>query len=213
MEAALALADHLDESAILAMHARLLGQRRLGGPRRQIPRRAGLDRPEPDQPARRVARRPAGRAGARGDGRPGPLPGRDDVPVIVQAAVAHAQFETIHPFADGNGRTGRALVHAILRGKGVMTRTTAPVSAGLLTDTEAYFSALGAYRRGDARPIVEQFTRASRYAAFTGERLVDDLAALVDAARGALTDACGPRHPPGGSFPCSSRTRSSAPAS
>src|SRR4051795_6021749 len=39
--------------------------------------------------------------------------GRTDLPVLAQAAIAHAQFETIHPFADGNGRTGRALIHAM----------------------------------------------------------------------------------------------------
>ncbi len=188
MEAALALADHLDESAVLAMHARLLGGQR------GWEDRAGRYRDELVWVGRsRISPRGASHVAPQAEQVPAAMAdlvrylARDDVPVIVQAAIAHAQFETIHPFADGNGRTGRALVHAILRGKGVMTRTTAPVSAGLLTDTEAYFSALGAYRRGDARPIVEQFTRASRYAAFTGERLVDDLAAQVDAARGALT--------------------------
>ena len=43
----------------------------------------------------------------------------DDHPALVQAAIAHAQFETIHPFADGNGRTGRALIHVILRRRGL----------------------------------------------------------------------------------------------
>ncbi|WP_277932448.1 Fic family protein [Rhodococcus opacus] len=41
---------------------------------------------------------------------------RVDVTVIAQIAVAHAQFETIHPFLDGNGRVGRALIQAMLRG-------------------------------------------------------------------------------------------------
>ena len=57
---------------------------------------------------------------------------RTDIPLLTQAALAHAQFETIHPFNDGNGRTGRALVHALLKGGGATTRTTLPVSAGLL---------------------------------------------------------------------------------
>lgn len=53
----------------------------------------------------------------------------------MQAALAHAQFETIHPFPDGNGRVGRALIQAMLRG-GQLTRNVAvPVSAGLPHDT------------------------------------------------------------------------------
>jgi Fic family protein len=62
---------------------------------------------------------------------------RVDLPVLVECAIAHAQFETIHPFNDGNGRVGRALVHAMLRHADVTRRITVPVSAGLLTDTSA----------------------------------------------------------------------------
>lgn len=40
---------------------------------------------------------------------------RSDLPLVAQVAIAHAQFETIHPFNDGNGRTGRAPVHAMLK--------------------------------------------------------------------------------------------------
>jgi Fic family protein len=111
---------------------------------------------------------------------------RDDLPVIAQCAIAHAQFETIHPFADGNGRVGRALVHAILRNKGLTSNTTPPVSAGLLTDTEGYFAALEAYRRGDARPIVECFANASRFAASSGRGLIDSLAAQIGLSRSKL---------------------------
>lgn len=107
---------------------------------------------------------------------------RQDIPPIIQAAVAHAQFETIHPFGDGNGRTGRALVHALLRGKRMTRSTTIPVSAGLLTDTGRYFGALTAYRAGDAGPIIERFAFASRYASIEGRRLIDDLeTVLIDA--------------------------------
>nr|WP_268870454.1 Fic family protein [Corynebacterium imitans] len=44
---------------------------------------------------------------------------RRDVPALAQAAIAHAQLETIRPFADGNGRTGRALVHVLLKSRGL----------------------------------------------------------------------------------------------
>jgi len=102
---------------------------------------------------------------------------RDDVPVLTQASVAHAQFETIHPFADGNGRTGRALVHALLRSKAVTRHVTVPVSGGLLHDRDAYVRALGDYRRGDPEPIVTTFAlaglRAVRHGRAMRERLAE----------------------------------------
>ena len=101
---------------------------------------------------------------------------RTDMSVLVHAAIAHAQFETIHPFADGNGRTGRALVHALLKRGRATTRLTVPVSAGLLVDTESYFDALTAYRQGDAAPIVERFSQAAFAAVSNGRRLDSDLA-------------------------------------
>ncbi|WP_245700919.1 Fic family protein [Sanguibacter gelidistatuariae] len=120
---------------------------------------------------------------------------RDDLPVVVQAAIAHAQFETIHPFVDGNGRTGRALVHAIMRSKGVVTDTTAPISAGLLRDTRGHFDALTQYHRGNARPVMERFADASRFATRSGAHLVDALAGEVGSARermsGLRSDAAG----------------------
>ena len=106
--------------------------------------------------------------------------GRDDLPILAQCAIAHAQFETIHPFIDGNGRVGRALIHAMLRGKGLTPTMTPPVSAGILHDTERYFDALTAYREGDARPILECFSSAARYAAHTGTELIDTLSAILD---------------------------------
>jgi len=105
---------------------------------------------------------------------------RTDLPAIVQAAIAHAQFETIHPFVDGNGRTGRALVHSILRNRRITKYTTAPISAGILRNTAAYFDALKAFRSGDAAPIVHTFINASIFAANTGKDLIDSLAAQLD---------------------------------
>jgi Fic family protein len=100
---------------------------------------------------------------------------RDDLPVLAQTAIAHAQFETIHPFPDGNGRVGRALIQAMLRG-GQLTRNVAvPVSAGLLHDTGSYFEALGAYRAGDVAPIVRAIAEASFAAVHNGRILVADL--------------------------------------
>lgn len=100
---------------------------------------------------------------------------RVDLPVLVQTAIAHAQFETIHPFPDGNGRVGRALIQAMLRG-GQLTRNVAvPVSAGLLHDTGRYFDALGAYRSGDIAPIVRSIAEASFAAVHNGRILVEDL--------------------------------------
>ena len=70
----------------------------------------------------------------------------DELPAVVQAAIAHAQFETIHPFADGNGRTGRALIHVILRRRGPATHVLPPVSLVLATRAKDYENGLTATR-------------------------------------------------------------------
>ena len=75
----------------------------------------------------------------------------DSLPAVAQAAIAHAQFETIHPFVDGNGRTGRALIHMVLRRRGLATRVLVPVSLVLATWAQDYIEGLTAYRyRGPA---------------------------------------------------------------
>jgi Fic family protein len=70
----------------------------------------------------------------------------DELPAVVQAALAHAQFETIHPFIDGNGRTGRALIHVILRRRGLAPVVVPPVSLVLATWSQDYGNGLTATR-------------------------------------------------------------------
>jgi len=100
---------------------------------------------------------------------------RNDIPVLVQASIAHAQFETIHPFSDGNGRTGRALIGALLRNKGITEKVTIPVSSGLLANTRAYFDALSAYQNGDPGAITEMFAESTFSATENGRQLADSI--------------------------------------
>ena len=65
---------------------------------------------------------------------------------LVQAAIAHAQFETIHPFADGNGRAGRALIHVALRQRDLSPTFVPPISLVLATWSDDYISGLTAFR-------------------------------------------------------------------
>ncbi len=76
------------------------------------------------------------------------LTGNEHSP-LVQAAIAHAQFETIHPFADGNGRSGRALIHVILRRRGLSPTFVPPISLVLATWSDDYISGLTAFRHLD----------------------------------------------------------------
>ncbi len=70
----------------------------------------------------------------------------DDHSPLVQAALAHAQFETIHPFADGNGRTGRALIHVVLRRRGLAPAFVPPISLVLATWADTYVGGLTGFR-------------------------------------------------------------------
>ena len=70
----------------------------------------------------------------------------DSLPAVAQAAIAHAQFETIHPFIDGNGRTGRALIHVLLRRRGLAERVLPPISLVLATWATDYVAGLTASR-------------------------------------------------------------------
>ncbi len=70
----------------------------------------------------------------------------DTLPPLVQAAVVHAQFETIHPFDDGNGRTGRALVHVVFRRRGLTPRFLPPISVVFAGARERYLASLSRFR-------------------------------------------------------------------
>lgn len=104
---------------------------------------------------------------------------RLDIGALTLTAISHAQFETIHPFTDGNGRTGRALAQALLRYRGVTRAVAVPVSAGLLADVAGYHAALTAYRAGDLEPIVARFAEASLRAVSNARQLVADIDEIV----------------------------------
>ncbi len=103
------------------------------------------------------------------------------MPPLFQAAVAHAQFEMIHPFDDGNGRTGRALIHILLRRRGLAPHVTPPVSVALSHARDAYIRGLEAYRDGDldewlgtmAVAVLSSVALAERYRASVAELTAD----------------------------------------
>ena len=111
---------------------------------------------------------------------------RTDLPVVALVAVAHAQFETVHPFIDGNGRTGRTLMHALLRDRGLTTESTVPISAGILSNTDDYFSALTKYRLGNTDDIVSMTARSTIHAVGLGRQLVGDLQRIREGWNGLL---------------------------
>ena len=103
---------------------------------------------------------------------------RGDVHPIVQIGVAHAQFESIHPFLDGNGRTGRALTQALLRRQGL---PCVPLSAGLMAARDEYYRSLDSYRLGGAEASIRIHARALRAAAAALSEATDRSSALIEA--------------------------------
>lgn len=102
---------------------------------------------------------------------------QDELPTIAQAAIAHAQFETIHPFADGNGRTGRALIHVLMRRRGLASRVLPPISLVLSTWSNDYVNGLTGTRYlgiPDERPAHDGLNNWVALFAAAARRAVDD---------------------------------------
>ncbi|MDR1152078.1 MAG: Fic family protein [Bifidobacteriaceae bacterium] len=97
-----------------------------------------------------------------------------------EAAIVHAQFETIHPFIDGNGRTGRALIHTVLRRADALRHVLIPISTVFAGDTDSYIAGLAGYRADPPQldEWVIAFARAAERAAGHAVRFAEDIAAL-----------------------------------
>ena len=103
---------------------------------------------------------------------------RDELPALAQAAIAHAQFETIHPFEDGNGRVGRCLIHFVLRRRGLAAHYVPPVSPVLAANYSLYIEGLTAYREHREPEWCGIFARATNLASLGAVRLAVEIEAL-----------------------------------
>ncbi len=103
---------------------------------------------------------------------------RTDLPILAQAAIAHAQFESIHPFTDGNGRIGRALISAVLRRRGLTRRVTVPLASVMLADTDRYFAHLDRYRDGEVDEFVHYLSAGAVHATKAARESARSLAEL-----------------------------------
>ena len=101
------------------------------------------------------------------------------LPPLVQAALVHAQFETIHPFDDGNGRTGRALVQVVLRRRGLAPDYVPPISVVLANVKDRYIAGLTDFRAGRIEKWVAQFAAAAAQAAMLAAEYLRRVTQLV----------------------------------
>lgn len=114
-------------------------------------------------------------------------------PPLVQAALAHAQFEAIHPFDDGNGRTGRALIHVLLRRREIADAYVPPISVILATRREPYIDGLTRYRSGEVVSWIEDFASAAARASSLAEAYLRAVTELMEDWRGMLSEGSAPR--------------------
>lgn len=110
---------------------------------------------------------------------------RRDLPPLAQAAIVHAQFESIHPFTDGNGRIGRALINAVLRFRALTRRVAVPIASVMLADVHAYFDRLADYRAGDADGMTFYLAEAAVTASEEAGASATALSAMPDQWRAA----------------------------
>jgi Fic family protein len=103
-----------------------------------------------------------------------------DLPALVRVALVHAQFETIHPYLDGNGRIGRLLIAALLEHWQLLPEPLMYLSGYLKLHQSEYYRRLSAIRTdGDWEGWIKFFLEAVQNAAAKSERDVVALANLV----------------------------------
>lgn len=112
----------------------------------------------------------------------------DTLSPLVQAALVHAQFETIHPFDDGNGRTGRALVHVVLRRRGLARRFLPPISVVFAGAKKRYIAGLTRFRGDAVSEWIEHFAAATVRAARLARAYVIAVGDLQDRWRAQLRE-------------------------
>ena len=107
-----------------------------------------------------------------------------DLPPLVKIALVHVQFETIHPFLDGNGRIGRLLIAALLEQSGLLTEPLMYLSGYLKQNQREYCARLSAVRtEGDWEGWIGFFLDGVESAATSAERAVLTIASLLVADR------------------------------
>ncbi|MBN8505482.1 MAG: Fic family protein [Burkholderiales bacterium] len=112
---------------------------------------------------------------------------RDQMPLLVRCALVHAQFETIHPFLDGNGRVGRLLITLMLCAEGALTRPLLYLSLYLKTHRAEYYDRLTAIRsQGHWEPWVGFFLRGVSQTARAAAQTARDIIQLREAHRAAV---------------------------
>jgi len=105
---------------------------------------------------------------------------RTNISPTLQAAIVHAQFETIHPFADGNGRVGRCLIHVVYKRAGTAARFVPPVSLILATESDAYVRGLTAYRESREPDWYGDFAQTVIKACGAARQLAGQIAELKE---------------------------------
>ncbi|WP_420640377.1 Fic family protein [Candidatus Poriferisocius sp.] len=98
---------------------------------------------------------------------------------VSHAAIIHAQFEAIHPYGDGNGRLGRALISRTLRRLGVANRSTAPMSMAIARDPGGYLAGLRFFELGSLDQWVRWFAETAEKAASTTMETIEETEALL----------------------------------